>query len=72
MRAMANERSLRLAQALEQLPEDQRRVVEMRHFQGCSWDAIAQALGRNKGAAMQLHYRALQGLRGLLTEDAEE
>lgn len=42
---------LRLAGALAQLPEDQRRAVELRHLQGLSLDEIAQQLNRSKTMA---------------------
>lgn len=65
-RAIRNEHLLRLAEALEQLPEDQRRAVEWHHLQGLSLEQTAKRLRRSKGAAAALLHRALRKLRALL------
>jgi RNA polymerase sigma-70 factor (ECF subfamily) len=57
-----------LAAALEQLPEDQRRAVELHHLKGLSLADVAAALGRSRGAAAQLVFRGLGRLRKLLDE----
>jgi RNA polymerase sigma-70 factor (ECF subfamily) len=62
-RAIRNERLLHLADALERLPEDQRRAVEWHHLQGQPLEQIANRLGRSKGAVAALLHRALQKLR---------
>lgn len=67
-RAMQEEQLLALAGALAQLPEDQRRAVELHHLQGRSLDLVAQALQRTRGATASLLFRALRKLRELLTE----
>jgi RNA polymerase sigma-70 factor (ECF subfamily) len=67
--AMRNEQLLRLAEALDQLPEDQRRAVEMHHLQGLPVAEVARELGRSEGAAGALLVRGLKRLRELLRED---
>ena len=48
---------------VEQLPEDQRRVIGMRFAEEKSIREIATELGRSEGAVKQLQFRALQNLR---------
>jgi RNA polymerase sigma-70 factor (ECF subfamily) len=62
-RAMRNEQLLRLAEALEHLPDDQRTAVEMHHLRGRPLTEVAQRLGRSKGAAATLLFRAMTRLR---------
>lgn len=45
------------------LPEDQRRVIQMRFAEEKSVREIARALGRSEGAVRQLQFRALSKLR---------
>jgi RNA polymerase sigma-70 factor (ECF subfamily) len=60
------EQLARLAEALEQLPEDQRRAVELHHLKGQPLAEVAAALGRSRGAVAQLVFRGLGRLRVLL------
>jgi RNA polymerase sigma-70 factor (ECF subfamily) len=53
----------RLFRLVDQLPQDQRRVIGMRFAEEKSIREIAQALGRTEGAVKQLQFRALQNLR---------
>ena len=53
----------RLFRLVEGLPEDQRRVIDMRFAEEKSIREIALALGRSEGAVKQLQFRALQNLR---------
>jgi RNA polymerase sigma-70 factor, ECF subfamily len=53
----------RLFLLVDQLPQDQRRVIGMRFAEERSIREIAQALGRTEGAVKQLQFRALQNLR---------
>jgi RNA polymerase sigma-70 factor (ECF subfamily) len=64
--ASRNEDLLRLARALEQLPEDQRKVLEMKHLQGLKVAEICEAVGRSKPAVVGLLHRGLKALRVLL------
>jgi len=48
---------------IDQLPQDQRRVIGMRFAEEKSIREIATELGRSEGAVKQLQYRALQNLR---------
>ena len=57
------ERRARLFRLVEQLPEDQRRVIAMRFAEEKSIREIAEALGRTEGAVKQLQFRALTSLR---------
>jgi len=65
-RAMRQEESLRLADALAQLPDDQRMAVELHHMQDCSVAEIAEQLGRTEAAVAGLLRRGLKKLRELL------
>lgn len=56
-------RRTQLFRLVEQLPEDQRRVIAMRFAEEKSIREIAEALGRTEGAVKQLQFRALQSLR---------
>ncbi len=67
--AARHEDVLRLAAALEQLPEDQRQAVELRHLRGTPLAEVADQMGRSKRAVAGLLYRGLQKLRGLLEPD---
>ena len=64
------ERRARLFRLVEQLPEDQRRVIAMRFAEEKSIREIAEKLGRTEGAVKQLQFRGLQTLRAKI-EDAK-
>ena len=67
--AMRNEELLRLADALAELPDDQRRAVELHHLKGLTLVDIAAEMGRTKGAVAALLFRGLKKLRELLSEN---
>jgi len=58
----------RLFRRVDDLPPDQRRVVQMRFSEGKSIREIASALRRTEGAVKQLQFRALQTLRAQVSE----
>jgi RNA polymerase sigma-70 factor (ECF subfamily) len=66
--AERNEQLVRLAQALAQLPEDQRQVVELHHLQECSLAEITERLGRSEAAVAGLLRRGRKRLRELLQD----
>ena len=57
------ERQARLFQAVETLPEDQRRVILLRFADEKSIREIATELNRSEGAIKQLQFRGLENLR---------
>jgi RNA polymerase sigma-70 factor (ECF subfamily) len=48
---------------VKELPDDQRRVIEMRFAEDKSIREIAHDLGRSEGAVKQLQFRGVQSLR---------
>jgi len=70
-RAVRGEDLLRLAAALTQLPDDQRRVVELHYLQSLPIAEAAQQLGRTRPAVVGLLYRGVKKLRKLLQDQGE-
>jgi RNA polymerase sigma-70 factor (ECF subfamily) len=66
----------RVAQALTELTDDQREVIELRFFAGLSVLETAVAMGRQEGTVRGLQFRAIGALRRSLgidvTSDAPE
>jgi len=59
---------LTLAQAMERLPAEQRRVLELKYLAGMKNAEVASALGKSKGAINAMQWRALGTLRQILEE----
>ena len=57
------ERTAQLFRLVKTLPDDQRRVIEMRFAEEKSIREIAKALKRTAGAVKQLQFRGIQKLR---------
>jgi RNA polymerase sigma-70 factor, ECF subfamily len=70
-RLMKMDELCRLAAALAELSEDQRRVVELHHLQGIPLAITAERLERTKEATSALLYRALKRLRERLDQRGE-
>jgi RNA polymerase sigma-70 factor (ECF subfamily) len=62
----AAERRAWVIRMVDELPDDQRRVVRMRFGEEKSIREIASELGRSEGAVKQLQFRAFQNLRAKL------
>jgi RNA polymerase sigma-70 factor, ECF subfamily len=66
-RCLARQEELhQLTGALAQLPEDQRRAVELHHMKGYTVAQVADSLGRSKSAVVGLLFRGMSNLRRLL------
>jgi RNA polymerase sigma-70 factor, ECF subfamily len=57
------EEQVALFQLVDRLPDDQRRVIELRFGEDRSLQETAHALGKSEGAIKQLQRRALENLR---------
>jgi len=62
----------RVRAALIQLPDEQRRVIELRFLEEWSHEAVAQALGRSVEATRALQHRALAFLRRILLQESQQ
>lgn len=71
-RVVRVEEVLRLARALAQLPEDQRRAVELHHLLGMTVAEVAESIERTRPAVVGLLFRGLRKLRELLRDQGEE
>ncbi len=63
---IAAEEALALMEAMKQLPLEQRRVIELRHFEGQSHSEIAARLNKTEPATRMLWVRALRTLQQLI------
>ncbi|HZI49962.1 MAG TPA: sigma-70 family RNA polymerase sigma factor, partial [Pyrinomonadaceae bacterium] len=66
------ERRAWVIRKVDELPDDQRRVIKMRFAEEKTISEIAADLGRSEGAVKQLQFRALQTLRIKLTTEGTE
>jgi len=64
--AIAHELQRRLAAAVEQLSDDDRDIVLMRHHEGLTNQEVAHALNLTEAAASMRYLRALRRLRAVL------
>jgi RNA polymerase sigma factor FliA len=66
----ANFVKARLAQAMEQLPERERRIVAMHYFRGIKFKDLGEMLGVSEPRISQLHSRAMSRLKVILDDAA--
>src|SRR5436305_1324797 len=69
--AIRHELQRRLASAIDQLSDDDREIVLMRHHEALSNQEVAKALGLTEAAASMRYLRALRRLRAVLLPDGE-
>ena len=62
----------KLQQAVSNLPERERIIVQLYYIESQSLKSIGRALGISESRASQLRQRALRRLRAALVEDMEE
>jgi RNA polymerase sigma-70 factor, ECF subfamily len=62
------EQLLRLASALDRLPDDQRNALDLRHLRGLSVPEVGARMGRSTASVAGLLRRGSQALRALLAE----
>ena len=63
---------MRLAGALAQLPENQRRAIELHHLKRLSLNELARELGRSEASVAGLLRRGLKSLRGQLQQEQRD
>ncbi|MBN2511107.1 MAG: sigma-70 family RNA polymerase sigma factor [Spirochaetales bacterium] len=61
-----------LSSALKSLPDNYREILELKHFQDCSYQDIADILGIPIGTVMSRLFNARKKLRKVLEEDDYE
>ena len=65
---LSKERRERLAKALAKLPERQRSVFMLSHYEGCTSREVSAITGLNESTVRVHLFRAIRKLRGLLAE----
>jgi RNA polymerase sigma-70 factor (ECF subfamily) len=66
--ALVGERDHLLEQAMERLPEEYRRVIDLRHREGLSFEAIGAIQARTPNSARKLWARAIERLKQDLSQ----
>ena len=65
---LARERRQKLAAALARLPDRQRSVFMLSHYEGCTSREVSAITGLNESTVRVHLFRAIRKLRGMLTE----
>lgn len=63
------EKELRLAAAIEALPDDYRQVILLRNIERLSFEQVAEKMNRTRGACQMLWMRAVEQLRTQLNHE---
>jgi RNA polymerase sigma-70 factor, ECF subfamily len=69
---LLNERKHLLAQAIQQLSDEQRDVILLRFMEGIDIQGVAQAINKTPGAVKALQYRALRALAEIMRDFSPE
>jgi len=67
--AIRHEQLLALGEALESMPEDQRRAIELHHLHGHSLAEVAERMGRSEASVAGLLRRGLRNLYERLKQE---
>lgn len=70
-RAIRRELAEEVRNAVDRLPEIYRQIIELQHFQECSYAEIAEILGIPMGTVMSRLYHARRRLREMLEQEEE-
>ena len=70
-RAVTNERAVKLASAIEQLPEVKREAIELHYWHGWTLAQIAEQQGRGRSAVAGDIHRGLKLLRSMMQDKYE-
>lgn len=71
-KVLARERRRKLAAALAKLPERQRSVFLLSHYEGCTSREVSAVTGLNESTVRVHLFRAIRKLRALLAESGDE
>ena len=69
---LAQERRRKLAAALRKLPERQRSVFLLSHYEGCTSREVSAVTGLNESTVRVHLFRAIRKLRSLLAEPGDD
>ena len=69
---LARERRTQLADAIARLPNRQRAVLMLSHYEGCTSREVSAMTGLNESTVRVHLFRAVRKLRSLLGENAGE
>ncbi len=61
-----------LFEAIEDLPERERHIIQMYYIESCSLKSIGQSMAISESRASQLRHRAIRRLRNVLAQDLAE
>lgn len=64
------EQELLMATAIEQLPDDYREVLTLRHLERLPFNEVAERMGRSRGACQMLWLRAMEQLKTQLSQQS--
>lgn len=67
--AARTEAAGRLLVAMDSLSSDYRQVIQLRRLEEREFDQIADVMGRSRGAAHTLYWRAMEALREIVQKD---
>lgn len=67
---LRGERSEKILEAVDRLPEEFRLVMKLRYFEGMSLEGIAEQLGKSRSSIKRMWFRGIEKLADLLHDDS--